>query len=354
MQLGHTRKSIGWAIAVAALACSLTTSASAASPRYGGEWVVISDGILAELSKTHPVSNDTFARMTAGVTVDRTNGDVYLMANNIGICKSTDQGQSFYLVSGKTVTGRFEYAAGLDMDPEGGRLMCFSIYGSSGYTGDGGKTWTQSKQSHLDFGAVDWGDTGKALLAIGHESGGKLLFSQDCGASWKTLGSGYWGAGMFDHNTLVSSSKQEGLVRSTDGGEKWTKVSDEKLSAAVMVEFKGVGYWLGESGLLESKDKGATWTVAARTPKGACIGPMFGADASQMVVGSPDGLYQSNDSGKTWALAVPLAPGIKILKGGQWANYAWDPINNIFYSSQMTRPAYKFVARSASGAASAK
>ena len=310
---------------------------SGAMPPYTGEWVVISDGILAELGKTHPVSNDTFARMTAGVTVDRTNGDVYLMANNIGICKSSDQGQSFALVSGKTVTGRFEFAAGLDMDPEGGRLMCFSIYGSSGYTGDGGKTWTQSKQSHLDFGAVDWSDTGKALLAIGHESGGKLMLSQDCGASWKTLGSGYWGAGMFDHNTLVSSSKQEGLVRSTDGGEKWTKVSDEKLSAAVMVDFKGVGYWLGESGLLESKDKGATWTVAAQTPKGACVGPLFGADASQMVVGSPDGLYQSNDGGKTWALAVPLAPDMKIRKGGQWANYAWDPINNIFYASQMSK-----------------
>jgi len=321
---------------------------SGAAPPYTGEWVVVSDGILAELGKAHPVSNDTFARMTAGVTVDRTNGDVYLMANNIGICKSTDQGQTFALVSGKTVTGRFEFATGLDLDPEGGRLMCFSIYGSAGYTGDGGKTWTQSKQSHLDFGAVDWSDTGKAMLAIGHESGGKLMLSQDGGASWKTLGTGYWGAGMFDHNTLVSSSKQEGLVRSTDGGEKWTKVSDEKPSAAVMVDFKGVGYWLGESGLLESKDKGATWTVAARTPKGACIGPMFGADARQMVVGSPDGLYQSNDGGKTWALAVPLAPGIKILKGGQWANYAWDPINNIFYASQMTKPAYKFVAKAAS------
>ena len=31
MQLGHTRKSFGWAIAVAALGCFLTTSASAAA-----------------------------------------------------------------------------------------------------------------------------------------------------------------------------------------------------------------------------------------------------------------------------------------------------------------------------------
>ena len=324
-----------------------------AMPPYTGEWVVMSEDVLAELAKSHPANGDPYARLTAGVTVDRTTGDVYLMANNMGICKSTDQGKTFELVSGKTVTGRFEYAAGMDMDPAGGRLMCFSIYGSAGYTGDAGKTWSQSRQGHLDFGAVDWTDTGKAMIAIGHESGGKLLFSEDGGATWKTLGAGYWGTGMFDHNTLVSSTK-EGLVRSTDGGATWKKVSDEKLAAAAMVDFEGVGYWLCDNGLMESKDKGATWTVVAPTPKGASLGPMFGNDASQMVVGCPDGLYQSNDGGKTWVAAVPLAPEITVRKGGQFANYGWDPINNIFYASQMSKPAYKFVAKSSTGAAPAK
>ena len=322
---------------------------STAMPPYSGEWTVISQGILADLGKTHPVSADSFARLTAGISVDRTNGDVYLMANNIGICKSTDQGQTFALVSDHTVTGRFETAGGINIDPQGGRLMCFSIYGSSGYSGDAGKTWIQSKQGHLDFGAVDWSDTGKALLAIGHESGGKLLFSQDAGQHWKTLGSGYWGAGLFDHATLLSSaaprgSNPNGLLRSTDGGENWTKVSDEKPAAPVMVEFQGVGYWLGEHGLLVSNDKGATWSVAAKLPKGACVGPMFGAGPLQMVVGSPDGLYQSNDGGKNWVFAVPLAPEIKIRKGGLWATYGWDPIHDIFYASQMSKPAYRFVA----------
>jgi photosystem II stability/assembly factor-like uncharacterized protein len=334
-------------LAIPLLACLVAVIARAEPPKplYAGEWVTISDPILAELEKDHPKSKDKFTTMTAGIAVDRTSGDVYLMANNIGICKSTDQGKNFTLMSGKSVTGRFETGWGLNIDPAGGRLMCFTIYGSAGYSGDGGKTWQTSKTGHLDYGAVDWSDTGKALLAIGHESGGKLLFSLDAGKEWKTLGKGYSAAGLFDAKTLLSFAKDQGLVRSTDGGTNWTKVSNEKLSAPVMVEFKGTGYWLGEKGLLVSKDEGATWTVTAPLPKGACLGPMIGADETRMVVGCLDGLYESKDAGKTWALAAPLAPEIKVQKYGQWANYAWDPIHNIFYASQMMKPAWKYVAK---------
>jgi photosystem II stability/assembly factor-like uncharacterized protein len=324
---------------------AFTIKAEPPKPLYAGEWVAISDSILAELEKDHPKSKDKFTTMTAGISVDRVSGDVYLMANNIGICKSTDQGKTFTLVSGKAVTGRFETGWGLNIDPAGGRLMCFTIYGSAGHSGDGGRTWQASKTGHLDYGAVDWSDTGKALLAIGHESGGKLLYSIDAGKEWKTLGKGYSAAGLFDAKTLMTFSKEQGLVRSTDGGETWMKVSDERLAAPVMVEFKGTGYWLGEKGLLVSKDKGATWSVGGALPKGACLGPMLGADETRMVVGCPDGLYESKDAGKSWALAAPLAPEIKVQKYGQWANYGWDPVHNIFYASQMMKPGWKYVAK---------
>ena len=316
-------------------------------PIQTGRWVVVSDGILAELGKTHPESSDPYAVRTAGISVDRTNGDVYMLANNIGICKSTDQGKTFALVSGNNVSGRFETCGGLNIDPSGRRLMCFSIYGTSAYSGDAGKTWMQSKLGHLDFGAVDWADTGKAFLAIAHESGGKLVFSSDTGSNWTTLGTGYWGAGLFDHKTLLSSmEKMLGIFRSTDGGQTWNKVSDEPLASPLMVDFKGVGYWLGANGLLVSKDKGATWTIVGPLPKGASVGPMFGANARHLVVGSPDGLFESKDGGKMWSLAAPLAPEIKVLKGGKYGTYGWDPIHHIFYASQMAKPAYRYVAHS--------
>jgi photosystem II stability/assembly factor-like uncharacterized protein len=307
--------------------------------------VSISDGILTELSKTHQPSSDPYATLTAGVSVDRTNGDVYLLANNIGICKSTDQGKTFALVSGNAVTGRFETGWGLNIDPSGHRLMCFAIYGSSGYSGDSGITWSASKATHLDYGVVDWNDTGKTMLAIGHESGGKLIMTEDGGANWKQVGYGIWAVGIFDRRTLLSGAEgTPGILRRVDGSQVWTKVSDEPLAAPVMVEFNGVGYWLGEHGLLESKDKGVTWTLFGPTPPGASLGPMFGADASRMVVGSPDGLFESKNGGRTWSLAAPLAPEIKVLKRGKYATYGWDPIHNIFYASQMAKPAYRFVA----------
>ena len=334
---------------VGGISALLVASARKSMPpslQHSGQWEVISDTILAELAKTHPESGDPYARMTAGVSVDRTNGDVYLLANNIGICKSTDQGRTFSLVSGNTVTGRFETCGGLNIDPYGRRLMCFSIYGSSAYSGDAGRSWTQSKLSHLDYGAVNWSDSGTALLAVGHESGGKLLYSENLGATWNTLGSGYWGVGLFDYKTLVSSNlKGEGIVRSIDGGQTWQKVSEERLAGPVMVVFRRTGYWLGESGLLVSRDMGASWTSVGPLPKGASVGPMFGKDPRQIVVGAADGLYESNNGGRTWALVAPLAPDIKVLKWGRYGTYGWDPIHNIFYASQMSKPAYRYVVR---------
>jgi photosystem II stability/assembly factor-like uncharacterized protein len=335
----------GMIVRIACACASAVNAAEPAKPLYAGEWQVISNDILAELGKDHPKSKDKFQTETAGISVDRTNGDVYLLANNIGICKSTDQGRTFALVSGKAVTGRFETGWGLNIDPTGGRLTCFTIYGSCGYSGDGGKTWTPSKVNHLDYGSVDWGDTGKALLAIVHEGGGRLVYSVDAGKTWKELGKGYAATGMFDAKTLLSTTKAQGLVRSTDGGATWASVSEEKLASPVMVQFKAVGYWLGEKGMLVSKDKGATWSVAGAVPKGACLGPMFGADESRILVGCPDGLYESKDGGKTWVLAVPLAPEIKVLKQGLYGTYGWDPGRNIFYASQMMKPAYRYVGK---------
>ena len=87
---------------------SLVAAICFAKGIQGSVWTRVSDNVLKDLGKTHAESPDIYARGTAGISVDRTSGDVYLLANNIGICKSTNQGKTFKLVSGDAVS-----------DPEG-------------------------------------------------------------------------------------------------------------------------------------------------------------------------------------------------------------------------------------------
>jgi len=84
----------------------------------------------------------------------------------------------------------------------------FHDYGSSAGTNDRGETWQASKSSHLDFGSVDWSDSGKCLIAIRHESGGKLTLSKDAGQTWEDLGAGFTKVGIFDAEHLMLAKKE--------------------------------------------------------------------------------------------------------------------------------------------------
>ncbi len=296
------------------------------------EWVNISDAFTANLKGTYGP--------TAGVVVDRANGDVFMVVSDNGIWRSSDHGKTFARVDEKTIGGRCETGWALQADPAGKRLFCFMIYGSSAMTSDGGKTWTKSKLSHLDFGGVDWEDTGKRLLAHRHESGGMLATSDDGGLTWKDLEKGFLNCGVIDRNTfLATKAKEKGIWRSTDAGATWAEVSTNTPPAGTPVVFKGVAYWPTGKGILTSKDKGATWTDLG-APVDALFGPMIGKDAGHLVVVGKAGFQESKDGGKTWQLAAPLPGGIGAGRVGP--NFAWDSKANIFYASSMGKPTFKF------------
>ena len=297
------------------------------------EWVNISDPVTAPLKPG-------YGGPTAGVTVNPANGDVFMVVSDLGLWQSTDQGKTFARVDGKNIGGRCETGWALNFDPAGQRLFCFMIYGSSAMTPDGGKTWAKSKTSHLDYGAVDWGDTGKRLLAIRHESGGMLTTSDDGGASWKDLEKGFNNCGVFDRNTFVATkTKEKGIFRSTDAGATWTQVSTNTPAAAVPVVFQGAGYWAAGQGVWSSQDKGATWTELG-APVDATFGPCFGKAANHFVVIGKSGFSETKDGGQTWQLVTPLPPGFGVGRVGP--NYAWDAKNNLFYASTMTKPTFKY------------
>jgi photosystem II stability/assembly factor-like uncharacterized protein len=332
---------------ILAILFSIALSFAATARGEKGQWTPISDDVISQLEKSGKKVG--YPGLTAGVAVDPASGDVYMVVCDQGLWKSTDAGKTFTRIDHNTIGGRCETGFALDFDPAGSRLACFMIYGSCASTPDAAATWTAWKTNHLDFGAVDWEATGKALLAIRHESGGILCVSKDGGQTWKNLGKtgpdtkivkedrDYKGLGMFDASTLVAS-RGAGILRSTDGGTTWAQVSDAKLAAPVMRVHKGVGYWMSEKGLLASKDKGATWAIV--NPVKAVFGPYFGKDGQHMIVVGKEGFSESTDGGLTWKVAAPLPPSFTVALVGP--NYAWDSIHNIFYASSMGKPTYKF------------
>ncbi len=315
----------GIRILAAAIACVATTQAA--------EWQNISDPVTAPLKPG-------YAGPTAGVAVDRSTGAVFMVISDLGLWRSTDKGATFARCDAKALGGRCETGYALQADPAGKRMACFMVYGDSGMTSDGGETWTKFKSSHLDYGSVDWSDTGKRMLALRHESGGILATSEDAGATWKNLEKGFSGCGVVDRTTfLATKEKEPGIFRSTDAGTTWAQVYPQKVAAAVPVVFEGAVYWAAGKSVLVSRDKGATWSDFG-TPVDATFGPMFGTDATHAIVVGKSGFSETKDAGKTWQPSAPLPPGFTINRVG--SNYAWDPKANIFYASTMTKPTFQW------------
>jgi photosystem II stability/assembly factor-like uncharacterized protein len=299
---------------------------------HAAGWENISDPVTAKVKPG-------YGGPTAGVVVDRLSGDVFMVVNDQGLWKSGDHGATFARVDDGNIGGRCETGWALQADPNGHRLFCFMIYGSSAMTTDGGKSWAKSGTSHLDFGGVDWADTGKRLLAIRHESGGVLVTSDDGGATWHDEGKGFSGCGVFDHQTfVVTRAGERGVFRTADAGVNWTRVSSDTPAAAVPVIFKGVGYWAAGKGILTSPDKGMTWSWLG-APVDASFGPYFGETELHFVVVGLSGFQETKDGGKSFRPAAPLPAGFGV--GHIGPNYAWDPNADIFYASMMTKPTYK-------------
>jgi photosystem II stability/assembly factor-like uncharacterized protein len=313
----------------------LTVSLAQEANLEKGKWTVISSSTLAKIEKIG------YPGKTAGVTVDPATGHVFMVMPDNGMWKSTDHGETFVRVDDKKIGGRCETGYALNFDPAGKRLMCFMIYGSSALTDDGGKTWTATKTTHLDFGAVDWHATGKVFLALRHEKNGILTLSTDAGQSWTDLQPKFSHVGVVSDKVLLAcKEKEEGILRSTDGGQTWSKVSEFTPTARVMLVRDKVCYWASTKGLLTSKDEGKTWEVMASSVP-CSFGPYFGKTADGMMVVNKDGFHESTDGGKNWKLAAPLPDGFNV--GLVGPNYAWDARANILYASSMGKDTLRFV-----------
>ena len=162
------------------------------------------------------------------------------------------------------------------------------------------------------------------------------------GAEWTLKGKAFASVGIFDPKTFVATiEKEEGIFRTTDAGESWTKVSEVQPAGRDIRILKGVAYWASAEGLLRSSDKGVTWSVLGN-PVECSYGPYFGKDEKYIVVVGKDGFFETANGGEKWEHAAPLPPEYKVTIPGWFLNFAWDPNADIFYASRMGQPAYKY------------
>jgi len=312
-------------------------------------WVNISNPTLQQLTDAGKKIGWP-GKETAGVAVDPKNGDVYMIVPDQGIWKSSDRGATFTRSDKGEIGGRCETGYSINVDPAGGgRLACFMLDGKCAMTLDGGKTWQPFKGvgRNWDFAAVDWSQAEpKAIYAARHEAGGEMYTSNDGGKSWKQIERAtkepeYKAVGIFDETTLVTS-KGEGILRSTDFGTTWEKVSDLQPTGRVMKIYKNVAYWIVKDGLIISTDKGKTWKRHGGTVD-AGWGPFFSDDEKHFMLCGRKGFIETKDGGETWAIVAPLPPVKEFddKRPGWWVNFAWDPKGDVFYASRMGFPTFK-------------
>lgn len=335
-------------VAIALLIMCMAHTGHCAESKTDADWVDVSSPIVQKL--TDAGQKTAWPGETAGVTVDPASGDVYMIVTGQGVWKSTDTGKSFARVDGGKVSGRCETSFALNVDSGGKRLACFMLDGKCAWSGDAGQSWSAFTDvgRNWDYAAVDWSaDTVKTILAALHESGGQVMFSNDGGKTWNKLfkdaefdKSG--GLGIFDQSTLVYTQKGQGIQRSTDAGQTWTRIADREPIGRLVNIFKGKACWLAKEGLLVSTDKGATWSVQGNVVE-ASIGPYFDPKNDQrMVVAGVKGIFQTDDGGEAWKLVSRLPAGFeKLPKAGWFTNVAWDPVHDIFYVSHMGKPTYR-------------
>jgi photosystem II stability/assembly factor-like uncharacterized protein len=101
----------------------------------------------------------------------------------------------------------------------------------------------------------------------------------------------------------------------------------------------GVASWPTLKGLLVSRDEGKTWSIQGQEIELA-QGPMFGKSAEHLVAVNKQGFQETKDGGKSWKKVASLPDGFTVATVGP--NYAWDPVNDLFYASSMGKDTYRF------------
>lgn len=256
-------------------------------------------------------------------------GTLFVGTEDEGVVRSTDRGVTWRAVN-DGLTNRSVNALWVSPGYKFDRTVFAGTAGSGVFrSSDGGATWQQVASDQLNelaIMAMASDAKGKALVAGLHQNG--LYRSDDGGKTWEAASEGLAARSMSallaspafnEDRTLFAAGIEDGVLRSRDGGLAWEHVNDglpgpQVLSMAISPRFardKTVMAALGE-GLYRSSDAGDTWTKVGpddlEDPR--MVAYSRDGSGSQLFVGLASGkkAYLSENGGGIWReLTGPFA-----------------------------------------------
>jgi photosystem II stability/assembly factor-like uncharacterized protein len=199
------------------------------------------------------------------------------------------------------------------VDPSDPRRLVLGTHTGLYVSSDGGRHWRFDALAGQD--AMNLArPAGETIWLAGHEV---FKRSVDGGATWLDVRpSGLPGLDIHgfavdpgNPEMLYAALAGQGLYRSTDGGRSFVSVSSEVGGNVMALAIVPGGRILAgdmQRGLLESSDRGATWTARLRAQlMGLAVNPRD----PKRVLATGAGIALSTDGGRSWRSVLDLPEG---------------------------------------------
>lgn len=235
-----------------------------------------------------------FSNIIHKLLVDPTNGNViYVFVGNVGLWRSSDQGDNFSLVSSAPATTGVTASA---ISSDGAQIVVGTASGDIYVSADRGATWSQRSP---------------------------IVTSPFLGYTYATA----IAIDPTNRNVLVAGMINAGLYRSMDGGMTWTEVfhwQQQNYITGLAFDPANHNHLLFASGTIwESSNGGASWnSMSGVTGFQVAFDP---TDSQRIYTADSNAVWRTSNGGASWTIAN-ISDGIYF---GQPQILAVDPFNRL-------------------------
>ena len=198
------------------------------------------------------------------------------------------------------------------VDPADAQHVLLGTHAGLYESRDGGRSWAPAALAGRDaMNLVRPG--GATVWAAGHNV---LERSDDDGATWRSvrprglpsLDLHGFTTDPADAKLIYAAVAGQGLYRSVDGGEGFTRVSDEVGASVFGMSVSAGKFFAADArqGLLVSADRGRRWTVALRE---GVVGVAARPGDPITLIATGQGISRSADGGSTWQKVASIQQG---------------------------------------------